>query len=59
MTTQCCKCKKVQLAGEWTLQRPVRADQVSHTYCPDCLGEAMEEFRTEASLLRTSQVLSA
>ena len=45
MTIQCCKCKKVRTEGGWNAGEKPAGDAVSHTYCPTCLGEAMEAFR--------------
>lgn len=48
MTVQCCKCKKVRSSREWIRSEAPLPERVSHTYCPDCLSETLQEFRREA-----------
>lgn len=45
MTLQCCKCRKLKEKDSWTHGELHTATEVSHTYCPACLTEALEEIR--------------
>jgi len=47
MTTQCCKCNKVKVGGEWTHPAEETQKAVSHTYCPACHAEALRGFKLE------------
>lgn len=50
MTVQCCKCKRVRVAGRWGAHSCHAAEIVSHTYCPTCADEfRIELFSTVAS----------
>jgi hypothetical protein len=42
MTIQCCVCGKIRADGQWSLHHEERhGDNISHTYCPICLKEAL------------------
>lgn len=45
MTVQCCKCKKVQCRGTWVTGGGAMGEDVSHSYCPICVEETLEEIR--------------
>ena len=47
MTIQCCRCKRVRSGEEWTLPGPAPSETVSHTYCPVCLSESIDELKQE------------
>jgi hypothetical protein len=50
MTVQCCKCKRLRVAGEWISPGGAVEGLVSHAYCPSCLDECrVEIFATQAS----------
>jgi hypothetical protein len=44
MTVQCCKCKRVREDGRWHPISQTPDGDVSHTYCPICLGECLAEI---------------
>ena len=45
MTVQCCKCKRVREHGQWSASPVVMQGNASHTYCPTCMEECLEEMR--------------
>lgn len=47
MTTQCCKCNKVKVEGEWIHPVTDSTARVSHTYCPACHAETVRAFKRE------------
>ena len=50
MTVQCCKCKRIRLAGDWVPRTGAPEGPASHSYCPDCLLETnVEMFNERAS----------
>lgn len=56
MTSQCCKCNKVKVGGEWI--HPTDAEPhltVSHTYCPACHAETLRGFKIEWAAARRLQ----
>ena len=45
MTIQCCKCRSYKVKGIWRSQEvEIKGQETSHTYCPDCLDETIEEI---------------
>jgi hypothetical protein len=60
MTVQCCKCKRVRAANEWSKPHEIMHDAVSHTYCPDCLSVTRAEIKEGLKLmgLRPHSVVS-
>lgn len=56
MRVQCCVCKKVHANGAWQESAETsKPAKVSHTYCPSCLDEAMQDIRAE----RTTALITA
>jgi len=51
MTVRCCVCHKVREQGQWKDRPEERSDAVSHTYCPHCLGQSLEQMKTEGETL--------
>ena len=47
MTIQCCRCKKVKAGKAWTLPGHMDPATVSHSYCPVCLEQTVDEMRAE------------
>lgn len=47
MTIQCCVCKKVQGKDGWTRPHSHDDEGISHTYCPVCLGQFVEQIHAE------------
>lgn len=51
MHVQCCVCKKFKKNEEWmetpSHSQEFREAKISHTYCPHCLSQAMEEIKRE------------
>ena len=45
MTVQCCKCKRVKWRGTWVPEANWGLGEVSHTYCPVCVDETLQEIR--------------
>ena len=43
---KCCKCRRVQVNGEWEHADPADGDDrmYSHSYCPQCLAEVHAEL---------------
>jgi hypothetical protein len=44
--TQCCKCKRIRINGNW-LHKPAFLSPTipcTHSYCPVCLEEALAEI---------------
>ena len=47
MVVQCCMCKKVRNRGKWIRLAGLSLAYASHTYCPDCYRDSVEQFRRE------------
>ncbi len=45
MCIQCCKCKKVNVDGQWKTPNFDLPEIVSHTYCPKCLNDSLLALR--------------
>lgn len=52
MTIQCCNCNKVRSGDHWEPVHGLLKNEVSHTYCPTCFAEAMDELRAEEATRR-------
>ncbi len=59
MTVQCCVCRKVRVAGEWTQNSMDASLQLSHSYCPVCLGETQAQFEAERMLMNSNMAIHA
>lgn len=57
MTIQCCTCNKVRRDESWETPQSASDDVVSHTYCPACFAEAMDEVRGEMEANRERAAL--
>ncbi len=59
MKIQCCVCKKVREQNVWTHQILWSPQNVSHTYCPDCLQEAKKEAHELIRIGHTGKTITA
>lgn len=59
MTTQCCKCSRVKVDGEWIHPQGESGKRVSHTYCPPCHAEVLRSFKRERAAAQGLQPATA
>lgn len=59
MTTQCCKCSRVKVEGEWIHPESEASKRVSHTYCPACHAETVRAMKREMAAARGMQPATA
>ena len=59
MTVQCCVCKKVKVNESWMTTAGNRLREVSHTYCPVCLGATKVAMENEGFKITKVQAASA
>ncbi len=48
MNIQCCVCKRVKENGQWQHATGTAHSHYSHSYCPECLREALLLSKTSA-----------
>lgn len=45
MMIQCCVCQKIRQPNKSWIEQSTEGEEVSHTYCPLCLQQAMADVK--------------